>query len=369
MSAEQLAASPEITARSNRFYVIDLLRGIFSILVIAGHVFSSSVFVLGAQGMIVDFFFVVSGFVLEPSYPKSARDIKKARKFVVRRMVRLWPLTITALLLALLVYAIEPQATQFYGTSTNNFWFTYLSACLLLQVFVQSSYYWIGTLWSSSSMWFANLIAIPVLDNRKNWKLLATIAGSWLVMLYFFWSADQAGVYPTPSTGYLALIRTIFGFCIGLYLRSNFEKLRNINWLVSPATAASALILLFASEYLEPVLITLVAAPIISVCVLFFAHREAQLRNYISPNFASFAGRISFGVYLLHPIFIALFSYIIKSQSSVEADSHPPAVTLQQWIVYLLTVICSVTLASMISNRIENPIQRRYSAWAKSRPQ
>src|SRR4051812_32236459 len=98
----------------SRFRVLDGWRGIAAVMValyhlrMLGHFFTLA-FVRNSW-MFVDFFFVLSGFVISFAYLNHLHGPASIVAFLIRRFGRLWPLQIAtlaaALLLALLKYTV-----------------------------------------------------------------------------------------------------------------------------------------------------------------------------------------------------------------------------------------------------------------------
>jgi peptidoglycan/LPS O-acetylase OafA/YrhL len=105
-----------------RYKALDSWRGICAVLVVLFHAegngpFGSSAFVRGAF-LFVDFFFVLSGFVISAAYTTRIASREQFREFLLRRLGRVWPLHVAVLgaLLALelaKVAAISAAGVQF----------------------------------------------------------------------------------------------------------------------------------------------------------------------------------------------------------------------------------------------------------------
>jgi len=75
-------------ATTSRFILLDSLRGIAALAVASFHIFFYQIRIFNGIPIAVDFFFVLSGFVLA----RSLVDIKKEnRKFIKSRLLRLYP--------------------------------------------------------------------------------------------------------------------------------------------------------------------------------------------------------------------------------------------------------------------------------------
>src|SRR5688572_19588360 len=95
----------------DRFVALDSWRGVCALLVALFHVPIGGVMrdcALIANGyLFVDFFFVLSGFVIATVYEDRLQDSKATWRFLLRRFGRLWPLHASVLAFLVLVSAIR----------------------------------------------------------------------------------------------------------------------------------------------------------------------------------------------------------------------------------------------------------------------
>jgi hypothetical protein len=82
---------------SGRFEVLDGLRGVGAIMVLILH----SAFVFPSISLVVDMFFMLSGFVLAHGYGHRLALAADRRRFVISRIIRLWPLYLLGCTIAL----------------------------------------------------------------------------------------------------------------------------------------------------------------------------------------------------------------------------------------------------------------------------
>src|SRR5882724_9776652 len=95
----------------HRFRILDGWRGACALLVALFHLdaywhFYETPLIRNAW-LFVDFFFVLSGFVISHAYRGRLSDWREARSFVVRRVGRLWPLHMAVLALFILLEALK----------------------------------------------------------------------------------------------------------------------------------------------------------------------------------------------------------------------------------------------------------------------
>ena len=99
-----------------RIVVLDSLRGLFAVSIVLLHSpFQGSLhynsFVSNSADF-VDFFFVLSGFVITLAYDTYVRDGRTLAEFMIRRVGRLWPLHVFVLLMFLLMIAVKIVASR-----------------------------------------------------------------------------------------------------------------------------------------------------------------------------------------------------------------------------------------------------------------
>ena len=142
-----------------RFVALDSWRGICALLVVLFHVSSvisssleASTFI-GNAYLFVDFFFVLSGFVLCHRYRDKISDRSDFWQFVIRRFARVWP--VHAFVLGIFLFAIVivnhmPHPQDLALTWDNNSYSVeaILPSVLLLNAFGLQGSVWNGPAWS-----------------------------------------------------------------------------------------------------------------------------------------------------------------------------------------------------------------------------
>lgn len=252
----------------------------------------------------VDFFFILSGFVLTHVYLQKLRNgTLSIRSFYVRRIARIYPAYLLAFIIAL---------TQLYGFSfagINPAPEPPLSASsLFLYLFCFHAWWDFGLIsingpsWSISAEWFAYLL-FPLLlwiMSRLSLKANALLA---VLAIAACWSI-AAYILGKPLTrldfdfGILRIVPEFIGG-IWLYLLGREYELRAYGR--SSFFAASGFLLLLLAALAPDALIVLT----FGVIILLGAEQARQ--NYewpLSRSKAAYLGEISYSVYLLHiPIF------------------------------------------------------------------
>ena len=139
----------------NRYVLLDGMRGVAALGIMIFHLWLDNFrFFLGVN-LFVDFFFVLSGFVLG-----SNLMVSSVKKFIFMRLLRLYPMLIPVFALTIVI-RIVPFISQHVMESTPPLSIAqYIGAFLLLQIFWGVLIPVNTPLWSLSAEWFVNIFAV-----------------------------------------------------------------------------------------------------------------------------------------------------------------------------------------------------------------
>jgi len=337
----------EINNSKQRFVLLDGMRGISALGVMAYHSLLPSRWYFEGFNTFVDFFFVLSGFVLAPTLLNVSAGSTK--KFIVVRLLRLFPMLIPIFITLLIMQQVSFFARSLHVLNQTPL-VNYLGAFLLLQIFWASTIHLNSPLWSLSAEWFINLFSIKFRPNQKNYimvlvGLLIEIFGLYLNHKYHLgWGV----------VSYLIAIgRVMVGFYLGIILRihlGNQTRQGSIKIFLFSLLMFLANFLLFGYSDL----FVLFASPICWLIVREVASFNQSQIPVVIRSFCIYIGRISYGVYAWHSVTgrIALPAFMLK---------YCP-LTFTKFQENVFTVIASiliVVIATEISIRLfETPIKR-----------
>lgn len=262
------------------YELLDGLRGVAALLVVWYHVFEGFAFAGGGvvQGinhgyLAVDFFFMLSGFVVGYAYDDRWAKGLTRKEFFRRRLIRLHPMVVMGALIGVATFLMG-GSLQWDGTQIplSLTMLSMLCALFLLPavpgtgVEVRGNgemYPLNGPSWSLFFEYLGNLLyALLIRRFSTRWLTL------WVVLLGVLWSlfalTDAAG-YGCIGVGWTlegvnfpgGLLRMLFPFSFGLLLSRRFRpmKIRGAFWI-----CAAVLFILFHVPYIEGSF-TLCAAP------------------------------------------------------------------------------------------------------------
>lgn len=302
------ASSPQ------RLILLDGLRGIAAISVMGyhfGHIFNvRNIFARGY--LFVDFFFLLSGFVLTLALEPRLRKGWPPAAFIRARVIRLWPMAaLGAVAGALVMFATR-------GSGSVEIALTLMLALAMipltgirdLEAFPLN-----GPQWSLLFELLANIVHAVLLQRLATRALLCLVLLSGLTEAFVIYSWGSNRVGPDALDWYAGLPRVAFAYSLGICFGRLWQTGRfrcEGHWLVPFALISLVPIALFftgdwLSRALGDALTVLVAMP-----ALFWlaACRSAPQRT---ERMFSTLGLISFPLYAVHLPVLKLFGHFDQS--------------------------------------------------------
>ncbi|MDZ7630050.1 MAG: acyltransferase [Gemmatimonadaceae bacterium] len=300
-----------------RYTTLDSWRGICALLVVLHHAegggaIGSSELVRGAF-LFVDFFFVLSGFVLCEGYLSRFDDATGYLGFLLRRLGRLWPLH-AALMVAFLCLELAKLAvTRVVGMQFTNLPFTgtlepsaFLPGLLLLHSMgFLSGLTWNIPSWSiAAEFWTYAVFGLVVWRLRTRVALAAAlIAGAATLLLVLRSDALMNVSYD------LGFVRCLYGFFGGVLLHRCSRGLRQRGPLFGTGVEVVAVTAggVFVARCHDTTL-AYVSPLVFALVILVFACSGGGLSRLLSaPGFVRL-GTWSYSIYLTHVFLLGLVS-------------------------------------------------------------
>lgn len=301
-----------ITRQADYFAPLTSLRGIAALLVLVFHAaiwgfspYFVSITSFAVKGYLwVDFFFLLSGFVIAHTYGSRFAGrigVRAVTGYLLARFARIYPLHLVTLLFLALVAIVRATALGDLQPVTHaglHFTFPSFVANLFLvhSLGIYAYPTWNEPSWSISSE-AAVYLAFPFL-------FLATARCRHVPLVVASCSAALVGIYflRDPRTLASGTIRCAAEFTIGLCLYRLYAERRIAPLWSTDRVATAVVIALVLSLHFG--LFDLLIVPELCLLLIVAVANQARFKTVLCADVLQYLGRISYSVYLVHwPVF------------------------------------------------------------------
>ena len=373
-------SSEYFTDTKPHYELLDGLRGVAAILVLFYHIFEGFSFAEITNGdgdgiirtlnhghIAVDFFFILSGFVLSYAYDDRWKKMN-TWQFFKRRLIRLHPMLIMGAVIGTIAFAFV-GFEKWDGATTPTGW---IMIAMLLTMFMIPAIPGVpyevrgngemfplnGPAWSLFFEYIGNIIYALAI-RRLSTKILTilTIVLGCIHAWFFIGNVsgyDMVGVGWTIDSVNLwgGLIRMLFPFTMGMLIARTFKprKVKGAFWICS-----IALVALFAVPYIpsagEISLNSLYEVICIAFVFPFIVWLGAcGICGEKTAKASKLLGEISYPLYIVHyPIMYIFYAWLIEKKYYNLHDS---------WETVLLVVSSSILLAFLCLKLYDEPVRR-----------
>lgn len=340
------------------------LRGIAAWYVVFYHVRLSTtdllppaVIQIFAKGYLaVDFFFLLSGFVIWLSYRDRIAEngIAAIPAFLARRFARIYPLHFVILCGAIL-FALLLGATGRWNPADYPFQELPLHLLLIQNWGFTNTLSWNDPAWSISVETAAYLL-FPLIALGSDWRKVSTpillaLVGLLVLALHGYFIAMQAPLLDSdiPRTG---LMRCLIQFTIGTILCALWLRWRDRP--KAPAAIAFVCGIGFGSIAIAGAAPETMAAPLAFSSILLAAALTANAaRNPLAARPLHYLGEISYATYLAHFLLFVLFKLLFVGASG--------QIGIGGFAGYLgLTLAASIALYHLVERPAQRALNRQF---------
>lgn len=372
----QKISAAAFTDTKPHYDLLDGLRGVAALLVVWYHVFEGYAFAGGGTiesinhgYLAVDFFFILSGFVIGYAYDDRWSKRLTMKDFFKRRLIRLHPMVVMGVVLGVITFCIQ-GSVQWDGThvATSMIMLSVLCALFFIPALPGAGYEVRGNgemfplngpSWSLFFEYIGNIL-YALFIRRLSTKALGVLVVLLGAGLTAFAAFDVSG-YGNIGVGWTldgvnflgGSLRMLFPFTMGLFLSRIFKpmKVRGAFWICS-----AVLLALFSVPYLEgmePVSMNglyEMFCVIVVFPILIWLGASGSTTDKNSTRICKFLGDISFPLYIIHYPFMYLFyAWLIEKQLFTLGET---------WQVVLCVYIGSVVVAYLCLKLYDEPVRR-----------
>ena len=371
----QQISSAAFSDTKPHYELLDGLRGVAALLVVWYHVFEGYAFAGGTliesinHGYLaVDFFFILSGFVIGYAYDDRWGKSLTVKNFFKRRLIRLHPMVVMGAVLGVITFCIQ-GSEQWDGThvATSMVMWALLFAMFFIPAYPGAGYEVRGNgemfplngpSWSLFFEYIGNILYALFIRRMSTKALTALIvlAGIGLASfaIFNFSGAGHLGVGWTMEEYNLigGFLRVLFSFSMGLLMSRVFKPIhvKGAFWICS-----LAIVVLLSMPYVGDGEALWMNGIYDSVCailifpMLVYLGASGKTTDKHSARICKFLGDISYPLYMVHYPLIYLYFGWVKKENLTFAEAWPEALAL---------VIGSIVLAYISLKLYDEPVRR-----------
>ena len=357
------------------YELLDGLRGVAALLVICYHIFEGFATSPLDQHfnhgyMAVDFFFILSGFVIGYAYDDRWKTTLTLKGFFKRRLIRLHPMVIMGALLGAVSYCIQ-GSVKWDGTQVP---FTMVLIALLLNLFLlpvvpgtgadvrgnNEMYPLNGPSWSLFFEYIGNIL-YALFIRKFSTRALTVLVIAAAAGLASFGISNLSG-YGHLGVGWSMIdynllggfLRLMFSFSVGLLMSRIFKpaKVKGAFWICSAVLAV-----LFTVPHLGGADRLWINGLYESVCAimifpaLVWLGASGKTTDKVTSTVCKFLGDISYPLYVVHyPLMYLFYWWLWSGEEKIPFS--------QAWPVAVVVIIASIILAYLCLRFYDIPLRK-----------
>lgn len=375
-------SSPAAFGSKPHYALLDGLRGVAALLVLWYHVFEGFSFALAVNTgneppiwtvnhgyLAVDFFFILSGFVIGYAYDDRWGKSLSLGGFFKRRLIRLHPLVVLGAVLGAVAFLLQ-GSVQWDGThvATSQVMLAMLCAMFMLPALPGARYEVRGNgemfplngpCWSLFFEYVGNVL-YALLLRRLPTAALAILTLLLGITLVWFTTEDVSGYgmlgigWTLDTMNFLGgALRMMVPYCMGLLLSRVFRpvKVHGAFWICT-----LVLLVLFHVPYIASQGGLCLNGVFESVCIvlvfplLVLLAASGKTTDPWSTSCCKFLGNISYPLYIVHyPVMYLFYDWLIKGEHYTLAET---------WQMSVAVMMANVVLAYLSLKFYDIPVRR-----------
>lgn len=340
-----------------RFTALDSLRGICALLVALYHfpaicAVTESAFIRNSW-LFVDFFFVLSGFIIAFGYSDNLHSLRDLVVFVQRRFARVWPLQAFTLLLLvsvqLMIWILAPGSLKAPFALGGRFdpLAIFTNLFLLNAVNIHPQTTWNIPSWSIGAEFYTYILFGLTCIFLRSRPTIAYVCFFAAACAFLFFVAPSYAL----ATYDFGMIRCIYGFFVGCVAFNLYRLARRNNFRTNTALEAAAAIAVAIFICLaDHGPLTLLGPTIFAFAIIVFAFQTGKISDVLCWSGPRKLGLWSYSVYMVHYLLVDVFRGGLKmmGRSIVLSELTTDA-------VLVLFIVATIGLASLTYRFVEEP--------------
>ncbi|WP_019882379.1 MULTISPECIES: acyltransferase [unclassified Methylophilus] len=372
-----------IANNKNKIDELESIRGIAALIVVMYHIpgwnsFLHQIPLIRGGGIMVDLFFVLSGFVIYSAYGNKLNSAKEVLQFQFLRFGRLYPVHLTFLLVALGIETLKYILQAYFGIESHskapfvqNNLAAFLRELFLVKAFWpnETAMSFNSPAWSISAEFYTYVIFALIIHWFREFKTLvfASIA---IVSIYVLYAFDPEH--------YNFMLRCLAGFFVGCLTAYGIQKVKkyphdgvyklsiwliplSIFWIIIIASTAQGYT--GTALFIYPVSALLIAAITLSPANVF--------KRILSHAWLVWLGTISYSLYMAHGAVLWCYQQVIRilfhrPELMIHGISTPQFSALEAAGLITLFLLIAFIVSHITYLLIEKPFREKSRALLRS---
>lgn len=345
-------------SKKHHFEVLDGLRGVAAIVVLAVHALDpfELAYLVPHARLAVDFFFVLSGFVICYAYEQQLLCNMTTGGFIRVRLIRLYPLFLFALSCGFVVFVVRFFFKS--GALDINSIIAFVLGIFLIPTSLVHNEGWNTAFPFNSPSWslffelFINLIYALVIQRLSRRSLLAIllISGTVVVGQAYMMGGVIGG--ENWDNFVFGLGRVFFPFFCGVFLFRWYRAHPDVGFSLSSFFLAIILVATFACPvsrfgWVFESVIVLTVFPLLVIGGALSKPGPKTSAIYL------FLGRLSYPLYILHYPVIRVFSFLARALALDDGKI---------WMLVAVEMICIVLFSIVVMEVFDEPVRKWLTA-------
>jgi len=365
------------------FAALDGWRGVCALLVALLHFPGFGYFYeidfVRRSGLFVDFFFVLSGFVISFNYRGQIGGLADIRGFMLKRFARLWSLHVTVLVFLISLEVVKLALSGWYGASAEAPFAGSRSVCsivsnlFLAQVFFCGGWNPVASSISAEFYTYLVFAVAALFFSKDDWRghtLLVVVA---TIILGLFQSRYMVAHF----LDFFQCVQCFFIGCMVLMLFENTRHRFSDKWLRLLEWSSLALVIVFVSNA-SSWQIKLFSPLVFGLTVYVFAFERAEVSALFKCRPLQYLGAISYSIYMIHESILIVCGSalnilqkklgfnILGSYWSNDFSTFFPVWQLEQRHYLDISAALYLVAVILLSGLTYNYIEKRGGSWVKS---
>lgn len=352
------------------YEILDGLRGVAALMVLVFHVFDACQSNILPHGYLaVDFFFVLSGFVIGYAYDDRWQQGLTIGGFLRRRLIRLHPMVVAGAVVGCMCF-LAAGGQRWDGEAVATGWalLAFLGMILMIpalpgcptEVRGFGEFFPLnGPFWSLFYEYIGNVLYALLLRRLTSRWLSVVALVSGCCVVYTAMTQGYLGVGWSAADGgwWQGLMRMLFPYSMGMLMARHFRPLqvRHAFWWCSAIVLAVGLMPEAGGEGspwlngLSDALVVIVLFP----ALVWLAASDKHTSQRVS-TVSRRLGDLSYPLYTVHYPFMSLLFFRL----GFDGNPMPIQTVFDHWAVALLPVIFTPILAWLLMKYYDKPVRR-----------